>query len=174
MNINLLPWREAAARRRRLAWQFAVGLGVLILFLSLISAMVVYHQRVQVLTRHQQQLTAAIQSARQRLRPRPSRAVVSVHTPGGLRLLLHQLFFGAADGVCMTSLHTSSQAVVFHGEAPSEAALSHFLPAWPMAAFVASLRLESMNEDPARGVTVFELAGALAKSVSDDDDDMDA
>lgn len=174
MNVNLLPWRETAIRRRRWVLQAVLGVGVVILFLGLIGAIFIYHEQVQSLGLRQQQLSQSIEEARQRLHAQASTQMVSVHTPSGLRLLLHQLFFGAADGVCLTSLHTTSQGVVLHGQAPSEAALSHFLPTWPMAALVSSLRLASMNEDIARGVTVFELTGELAKSVSNDNDDLDA
>lgn len=175
MNYNLLPWREAAALRRRCYLMWAVRVGVVLGFLAVLIAAMVFHQRAAVLSARQQQLSAAIEAAKAQRRKTPtSVAVVSVHTPAGFRKLLHQLFFGMADQVCMTSLHVNNTSVAFHGQAPNEVALSHFLPAWPVGAFFSSLHLQSMNEDADQGVTVFEVSGVLAQAVSDNDDDVDA
>lgn len=175
MNYNLLPWREAAALRRRWCLVWGVRVGVAFGFLAVFIAVMVFHQRAAVLSVRQQQLAVAIEAAKAQRRKTPTTvAVVSVHTPAGFRELLHQLFFGRADAVCMTSLHVSNTSVVFHGQAPNEAALSHFLPAWPVNAFFSSLHLQSMNNDADQGVTVFEVSGALPQVTSDHNDDLDA
>jgi hypothetical protein len=175
MNYNLLPWRESQAFKRRLYRLWALRVGALLAFLVAVIAIIIFHQRASALSAREQQLSVAINAAKATRAKAPTGVVMmSVHSPAGLRELLHQLFFGMADQVCVTSLHTSHTAVILHGQAPNDVALSHFLPAWPVGRFFSSLRLQSMNDDEARGVTVFEISGALAEAASEDNDDMDA
>lgn len=175
MNYNLLPWREAAELRRRLYRQWVIGSGVAVLFAGVLFAIVFFHEQARTLTLHQQQLSVAIAAAKAKRVQQPNQtAVVSMHTPAGLRGLLHQLFFGSADAVCLTSLHMNNTTVLLHGQAPSEAALSHFLLAWPVSDYFSSLHLQSMNQDAVNRVTVFEVSATLASSASEDDDSLDA
>ncbi|HEU5281449.1 MAG TPA: hypothetical protein VFU82_05690 [Gammaproteobacteria bacterium] len=175
MNYNLLPWRESQALKQRLYRAWALRVGVFLAFLGVMVAIIIFHQRARALSAEAQALSVAMNAAKaKRARAPAGVAMISVHTPAGLRELLHQLFFGMADQVCVTSLHTSGTAVILHGEAPNDVAVSHFLPAWPVGPFFSSLHLQSMNDDAARGVTVFEISGALAEAASENNDDVDA
>lgn len=172
MNYNLLPWRAWAIARRRLYYACAAVGGTTILVAVLLTLIIEMHQQEKNLVQKQRQLHEAILAVSLKKSAVSTRqSAPAVHTPPGLYNILLSLASAFSDEVCFTSIHLAERGMLFHGEAPNEVALSHFLTVWPVSSVFSELRLQNLNQQQDSVSSVFEVAATLASSTQQDEDD---